>query len=1042
MKHKLLLLILLGSSFFLQPVLATETEPNNSSATANVLALNSVESGIIATPGDQDWWTVTTNADGKVNLTITSLYGKLTWVYLYDNDGTIQLAANYTGSSVIVSKDGLGAGTYYLKVVCYYAADTSSYTISNTLTVPAQANDVEPNGTRALAKVLPLNGSKTGHSNYYYNNVRDTMDWYKVTINADGRLRLTMSSANGVNIWAYLYDNDGVTLLGSSYTSGTAVVVNKDGLAAGTYYIRVNTYYNYESAPYTLSDSLFVPSEANDAEPNGTAAQALILPLNSSVTGHNNYYYKQLRDTADWYKVTTNADGRLRLTMSSGNGVNIWAYLYDNDGVTLLASSYTAGSAVVVNKDGLTAGEYYIKVKTYHNFEWAPYTLYDSLFVPAEANDAEPNGTPAQALTLPLNGSVSGHNNYYYNNVRDTSDWYKVSTNADGRLRLTMTSGNGSNIWAYLYDNDGVTVLASYYTAGSAVVVNKDGLAAGEYYIKVKTYYNYEWAPYTLADSLFIPEQANDVEPNDSKLQASVLPMNGSTTGHTNYYYNLQKDSEDLYQLTTNDDGMISVTIQSHNGQLVWAYLYDNDGTTLLNSQYTGSSVTINGDGLMKGTYYIKIKTYYADGWVPYTLSNTLVPYTFSTDIESNNSFAQAATIPTNGTVSGHVNFYYNGNKDVEDRWKINYTGSGAMTLNFAMEANKIDNSVKCTYVRIYKDTSAAPIYNTYFCGSPNPISLTNLGQGYYYVKINTYYTGQFIAYSLNPVFTQLKKAKITLLASDTSQICDSTNSLTFKCTLSQQPYTFQLYRYGLQFGAPRIVYANKGIKYTNLPYGYYYATAFADGATGDGFGKSNNITLLPIPVNLVTTNIVDTQARVSWTGVSCASFYRIQYRRTIDPNWIILKTIGATTTRFLKGLLPGTNYTWRVAAADSSNGIVAIGEYSIEQNFTTATSFSLSRNSIPLVENAGINEDGLSLYPNPATNAFSIQYKANKPDTKVSASIQDVNGKIVWRLNTSAKSLSYSKIDISKLPNGVYMLQILDLNMNKVVTKKLVVTK
>ncbi len=265
----------------------------------------------------------------------------------------------------------------------------------------------------------------------------------------------------------------------------------------------------------------------------------------------------------DWYKVTTTADGRLRITMASANGQNVWAYLYDNDGTTLLGSGYTSGTSVVVNKDGLASGTYYIRVNTFYNTEWAPYTISDSLFSPSEPNDTEPDSTKAQALTLPLNGNAIGHINYYYNNHTDSIDWYKVTTNADGRLRLTMKSGNGQNVWAYLFDNDGTTVLASGYTAGNSVVVNKDGLAAGTYYIRVNTYYTSEWAPYTLSDSLFKASPANDAEPNDNKAQALVLPLNGRANGHTNYYYNLKKDTADWYSLTTTADGMI--TIKTYN---------------------------------------------------------------------------------------------------------------------------------------------------------------------------------------------------------------------------------------------------------------------------------------------------------------------------------------------------------------------------------------------------------------------------------------------------------------------------------------------
>ena len=144
-----------------------------------------------------------------------------------------------------------------------------------------------------------------GHIDYYYNNHRDSVDWYKVITNADGRLRLTMTSANGQNVFADLYDNNGTTLIAGSYTSGSAVVVNLDGLAAGTYYIRVHTYYTTEFAPYTLADSLFKPARQMIQSQTAQKQQRLLLPLNGSVTGHIDYYYNNHRDTVDEYKLTT-----------------------------------------------------------------------------------------------------------------------------------------------------------------------------------------------------------------------------------------------------------------------------------------------------------------------------------------------------------------------------------------------------------------------------------------------------------------------------------------------------------------------------------------------------------------------------------------------------------------------------------------------------------------------------------------------------------------------------------------------------------------
>lgn len=901
----------------------------------------------------------------------------------------------------------------------------------------AKAAETEPNNTRAQANTLTLNGSNSGAIG------AGDEDWWAVTTTADGKLDVTIAISNGLNMWCQIYDNNGTTVLNSGYTAGTTTV-SKDGLAAGTYYLKLYPYYGGQLPAYTISNTLTVPVQANDVEPNNTKNLAKVLPLNNSKTGHINYYYNNIKDTFDWYKVTTNADGRLRLTMTSANGQNAWAYLYDNDGTTLLASGYTSGSAIVVNKDGLAAGTYYIRVNTYYNTEWVPYTLADSLFAATPANDTEPNGTKAQALTLPLNGSVTGHSNYYYNNVKDTADWYKVTTNADGRLRLTMTSANGQNVWAYLYDNDGTTLLANSYTSGSAVVVNKDGLAAGTYYIRVNTYYNSEWAPYTLADSLFSPEQVNDTEPNDTKAQALTLPLNGSKTGHTNYYYNLQKDGQDWYKVTTTLDGMISLTVQSNNGQNVWAYLYDNDGITQLNAQYTTSSTTFKTDGLQAGTYYIRINTYYTSEFAPYTLSNTFTPYTFVKDTEPNNYYSQAKTIPANGTVTGHVNFYYNGLKDAEDKWKINYTGSGTMTLTFNQEAHKIDNSIKCTWIQVYKDTAAAPVYSNYFCGTPNPINLSSLTQGYYYLRVYTYYSSDFTAYSITPTFTQTGKAKITLVTADTSALCDSTNSLTFKCTKSKAPYTVQLYRYNQPYGTARIVNNSQNFTFSNLPKGNYYARAFGDGATGTGFGRLPNTELMPEPVNPRTTAIQSAQARLNWNAVSCANYFSVQYRKASDAIWTTVNTNGNTTFRVINSLTPSTQYYWRVAAADSSNGVTGLSAYTDSISFTTVASFAATQSSSAdaIGKTSLTDNSGLSIYPNPARSSFRIQYTAKNADTKLSATLKDMNGNIVWsKNNTNASALSGTTVNAGNLSSGIYMLQVTDANGNSI-TKKVVVSR
>src|SRR4029453_14060280 len=162
MKTKILLFSMLCSMFYVAAYSA-ESEPNNTKAQANTLALNGSNSGGTSPAGDADWWKITTNKDGMLSVTLTSTSGQYCWEYLYDHDGTTLLVANNSNGTVTISKDGLAPGTYYVKVVAYFSNETPSYTISNSLTVAPLTNDVEPNDVYTQASVLAPTGSITGH---------------------------------------------------------------------------------------------------------------------------------------------------------------------------------------------------------------------------------------------------------------------------------------------------------------------------------------------------------------------------------------------------------------------------------------------------------------------------------------------------------------------------------------------------------------------------------------------------------------------------------------------------------------------------------------------------------------------------------------------------------------------------------------------------------------------------------------------------------------------------------------------------------------
>ncbi len=901
----------------------------------------------------------------------------------------------------------------------------------------AKANETEPNDTKAQANTLALNGNNTGSI-----GTATDVDWWKVTTTGDGSINLTLTVSNGLYTWFVLYDNNGTTLLHQDYNNGTSSY-SVDGLAKGTYYIKIFAYTAGQLPAYTISNTLTQPVQANDAEPDSTRSQALVLPLNGSKTGHISYYYQNHRDSADWYKVTTNADGKLRIRIASANGQYVWAYLFDNNGITQLNADDTNVSTDI-NTDGLAAGTYYVKIITYYTDGFAPYTVSDSLFKPSEANDAEPNNTKATALTLPLNGSVKGHSDYYYNNLRDSSDWYKVTTNGDGRLRLTIKSGNGQYVWAYLFDNDGTTQLNADNT-NSSLDINTDGLAAGTYYVRVNTYYNTGFVPYTLNDSLFKPVQANDTEPNDSKATAQTLGVNSSVTGHSDYYYNHHRDSADWYKITIPSDGLLRLRITSPNGQYIWAYLFDNDGTTQLNANNTNSSVDIKTDGLAAGTYYVRVNSYYNTGFAPYTLQDSLFTYSYTADIEPNKYAAKAATLPANTLTTGHVGFYYKNVRDSVDWWKVNYTGNGPLKLNVTENTWLSDGSQHYYWFQVYKDTNSAPIYSQDFLGASGDINLSSLTKGYYYIKIYAFYNSEFISYSITPTFTQ-SKAKIVTLSYDTAASCSSTNTITYKLSASHAPYSVQLYRFGIAYGTPLISKNTKAI-FSNLPSGSYYATVYADGATGTAKGKSDTISIIPSPVGPNTTNITAVQAKLNWTAVPCADYYLIQYHKSGSLTWDTVHTTGNVTNYLLKGLIASTTYNWQVAAVDSENHISAISLFTNAVSFKTKASAGFAEAGSGEQDNLSIENNKLKngsfiIAPNPASSYFIIHHNISGQE-KLIATLYDVNGKAIWASGSiTADALNNKQVMVNRFGSGFYYLKITNSQGLVIGTIKVVISK
>lgn len=994
-----LLLLLTGMSTASYAV--AESEPNDTWNQADAITLGATGTGTAGVSQNQDWWRVTSTEDGKLTVNWTATNSLYVYCQVYDTLGSLQFASNYTNGSSVINVDGLTAGTYYIKFFAYFSNEAPNYSFVATFTTPLQANDVEQNGTRALAKTLPLNGSKTGHIGYYYNNLDDTLDWYKVTTNLDGKLNFTITSHNGQNVYAELFDNNGTTNFGGNYTTTTATY-SADGLSAGTYYIRIRTYYNSEFAPYTISNTLTLPPVANDIEPNGTYQQALTINLDDTIKGHIGYYYNFLDDTLDWYKVTTTLDGKINFYMQSLNGQNVYLNLYDGNGALLLGGNYTS-SAGTWEVDGLAAGTYYFRVRTYYNYEFAPYKFIVKLITPSQTIDVEPNGTVAQAKNIGLNDSISGHIGYYYNNLRDTFDYRKIVLTQYGNLTWTARSTNGQNVYAQLYDNNGTSYLAGGYTSSTGTWSRND-LAPGTYYLRMNCYYlNSEFVPYSVKTT-FTPVVATDVEPNASLATATAVPLNTNFYGCFGYYYNGARDTNDWLKVTVPDDGKIVFTATNGfaNTSNIYLEVYDATGVNYFN-QYTGggSVLTYTKPNIRKGIYYIRVRGYYTSEYSQYLLNLTFTS-TNGTDAESNNTAATSKMIAGYTTRSGNIG--YNGfgtNTDTVDWHKIGTWGVGPVNLTFQKVANPDGGKPSINY-KFYSDPNGAPLYNFDLVNDTTAVSYT-LAAGVYYIKLtqltNTYGGYKIVADYRDTCSLQLA---VTTVLPDSG--CGK-GSIVYDITRGVPPYAVQLYKDGVAFGPA--VATNGTAAFTLLDGGVYYASAKSTQAV-ECSKESGLRAIAGTPLNVQKLTINPTNAIIRWSSMPCADGF-IVANRLSTAQVFTFDTVPAGQYRdTINGLSPGLKYRFKVASYVTYNGQIYVGDYSALQSIFTPLRASESFNEI----------SSLLVYPNPATTNLFV----NLPADKGVITITNVMGQLVK--TTSAETLNGGAINIADLNNGIYIIK------------------
>jgi len=327
-------------------------------------------------------------------------------LYIYNSDG-IPVSRNSLSSvddpflfHMIQGNTGMTfrvgqAGVYTIKVHSgeYKEIDwgtTKSQNYEMSVTAIYCIDSREPNENITTASPITVGSTITA---FQWKEIKTSEiwgdeDWYKITIDTPGKLKIEMVNWVGVYNWGsdydrlYIYNANGVSIGSTSGydfyswmmgggTDVAPVVTEMNLTHAGTYYLRYHAGEGTSTTPYHFSTS-FLPA-SDPFEPNDKFSTAKSIP--SSDVWYQAYEWRSLDSTMnvagdeDYYSFVAVGPGQYSITLDGWIGIYNWGadydriFIYDINENSVGASplSWMMGNTPL-NFDVPSAGKYYIRL--------------------------------------------------------------------------------------------------------------------------------------------------------------------------------------------------------------------------------------------------------------------------------------------------------------------------------------------------------------------------------------------------------------------------------------------------------------------------------------------------------------------------------------------------------------------------------------------------------------------------------------------------------------------------------------------------------
>jgi hypothetical protein len=472
---------------------ATETEPNDTFAKANALALGQPMEGRMSSPRDVDHFRVVSpHPRGILRAELSGVPGLDLALSLFQVSPKRELARadnGGAGEGELLPNVGVGAGEYILAVrqagKSRGQSDTP-YRLTVAIEPAADGDEREPNDQRADAQEIEPGKPVRGLFGKKFD-----VDWYKLVLPAltkDNILKVEVSGVRSTP-WMKLavLDEIEAPLKDTTVTKGAPAQLSNLHVKAGqkALYILVRAGKAFDPQErYTLQATL---SEAGDSptehEPNDRPAQATPIQPGTAVKGTISP-----RGDEDWYAVEVPSASLGRIRVTGVDGVDLVLSVHDESGkerIKVDENKVREGEEIVTVP--LAPGKSLVRVAAAKKYQENPtqsYELTVELRPDDELEEREPNDLGSNATEVKLGGKRRG-----YIHPKGDIDVYRLDLSAETASRKVRVDLQGIPKVALrlaVLDATGKRVAETAAKAPEESIFVEPDLAPGMYFIEVQ----------------------------------------------------------------------------------------------------------------------------------------------------------------------------------------------------------------------------------------------------------------------------------------------------------------------------------------------------------------------------------------------------------------------------------------------------------------------------------------------------------------------------------------------------------------------------